>query len=272
MMKKLDPAHLLRKIHGNKERHHYMCQKHGSYSIWVPRGADPEKYPHPCPVCEFEAGRQAEQRSLRCAAFRRAHEIVGAFFYETGVITPEEKTFEEYEPETDSQAFAKDVCEQFANGFLERYFDGKSKTGILMVGSFGTGKTHLSSAILHVLKKKGVPGVLIKVVDLMDALNADPQKVGRRISDLCKVSCLVLDDLGASTLTDSEQKRIYQIVDARASANLPTIITTNLDGEDFANAINGRVVSRIEALVYKINIEGPDYRMNHRPTIEDLLR
>lgn len=271
MLEKLDTDTLLKRIHGDKVRHHFVCPKHGSYSCFLPPNVLPENYPHPCPVCEYEIEKAMEIRSQKCEAFRRAYDVVSSFFSEVGVCRTELKTFFQYVPDTPSQAFAKDTCERFANNFLERYFDGNSGVGIRMVGSFGTGKTHLASAILYVLKKKGVPGILVKVADLMDALNADPQKVGKRIGELSKVSCLVLDDLGASTLTDSEQKRIYQIVDARQAANLPTVFTTNLDGEDFVNAINGRVVSRIEGITYKINIEGEDFRRNKVITKKDLL-
>ena len=79
-----------------------------------------------------------------------------------------------------------------------------------------------------------------------------------------------MDDLGASSLTDSEQKRMYQIFDARIQARLPTIFTSNLDEEDFRRAVNDRIMSRIDGNTYRMKIVGPDHRKD-APSVDDLL-
>lgn len=261
---------LLKAIHGDKVRHRFVCPKHGAYSIHLAPGVDPKTHPHVCPICAEEEAKLRQARQYQRASMHKAADVVSAFLRDEGVSVPDIHTFDEYVPKTDKQRFAKSVCERFAKGFLNRVYEGKASTGICMIGSYGTGKTHLSTAILDVLKKEDVPGIIVRVADLVDVLNADPSKVAKRIGSLAKVSCLVLDDLGASTLTDSEQKRIYQILDARLQAKLPTIFTSNLDGEDFARAINGRIVSRIEGSTYKMPIVGPDHRKT-APTVDDLL-
>lgn len=261
---------LLKAIHGDKVRHRFVCPKHGAYSIHLAPGVDPKTHPHVCPICAEEEAKLRQERQFLRASMHKAADIVSAFLRDEGVSVPDIRSFDDYVPKTDKQRFAKSVCERFANGFLSRVYEGKASTGICMIGSYGTGKTHLSTAILDVLRREDVPGIIVRVADLVDALNADPSKVAKRIGSLAKVSCLVLDDLGASTLTDSEQKRIYQILDARLQAKLPTIFTSNLDGEDFARAINGRIVSRIEGSTYKMPIVGPDHRKT-APTVDDLL-
>ena len=229
---------LLKAIHGDKVRHRFVCPKHGAYSIHLAPGVDPKTHPHVCPICAEEEAKLRQERQFLRASMHKAG-------------------FKKFQS-------------RFANGFLSRVYEGKASTGICMIGSYGTGKTHLSTAILDVLRREDVPGIIVRVADLVDALNADPSKVAKRIGALAKVSCLVLDDIGASTLTDSEQKRIYQILDARLQAKLPTIFTSNLDGEDFARAINGRIVSRIEGSTYRMPIVGPDHRRT-APTVDDLL-
>ena len=261
---------LLRAIHGDKVRHRFTCEKHGPYSIFVPKGVDPMSVPHQCPICEQEEEKRQKMQQSQKAAMFRARDVVAAFLREEGVSTPSGRTFEQYIPKTPSQSFAKSVCERFAGGFLDRYFDGKPGIGICMIGTCGTGKTHLATAILEVLKEKDVPGIIVRVADLVDALNSDPQKVSKRIGALGKVSCLVLDDVGASTLTDSEQKRIYQIFDARIQARLPTIFTSNLDGDDFKGAVNDRIMSRIDGNTYRMNLVGPDHRKD-APSLDDLF-
>lgn len=261
---------LLKAIHGDKVRHIFQCPKHGAYSIHLAPGVDPKTHPHRCPICADEEEKLRQKRQFLRASMHKAADVVSAFLRDEGVSVPDTRTFEEYVPKTDKQRFAKSVCERFAKGFLNRVYEGKASTGICMIGSYGTGKTHLATAILDVLRKEDVPGIVVRVADLVDALNADPSKVAKRIGALAKVSCLVFDDIGASTLTDSEQKRIYQILDARLQAKLPTIFTTNFDGEDFERAVNGRVVSRIVGNTYKLPIVGPDHR-RAAPTMDDLL-
>ena len=261
---------LLKAIHGDKVRHVFQCPKHGAYSIHLAPGVDPKTHPHRCPICADEEEKLRQKRQFLRASMHKAADVVSAFLRDEGVSVPDIRTFEEYVPKTDKQRFAKSVCERFAKGFLNRVYEGKASTGICMIGSYGTGKTHLATAILDVLRKEDVPGIIVRVADLVDALNADPSKVAKRIGALSKVSCLVFDDIGASTLTDSEQKRVYQILDARLQAKLPTIFTTNFDGEDFERAVNGRIVSRIVGNTYKLPIVGPDHR-RAAPTMDDLL-
>lgn len=261
---------LLKAIHGDKVRHVFQCPKHGAYSVHLAPGVDPKTHPHRCPICADEEEKLRQERQFLRASMHKAADVVSAFLRDEGVSVPDTRTFEEYVPKTDKQRFAKSVCERFAKGFLNRVYEGKASTGICMIGSYGTGKTHLATAILDVLRKEDVPGIIVRVADLVDALNADPSKVAKRIGALSKVSCLVFDDIGASTLTDSEQKRVYQILDARLQAKLPTIFTTNFDGEDFERAVNGRIVSRIVGNTYKLPIVGPDHR-RAAPTMDDLL-
>ena len=258
---------LLKQIHGDKVRHHYTCPKHGADSIWVPPGENPENYPHSCPVCEHEQERENARRSEICARLRRVADSVGSFMSECGVTRADYTTFEEFFPETRSQALAKEACENFANGFCTRLFENRAEIGIWMHGLFGSGKTHLATAILTVLQKRGVPGVIIKTADLLDALNSDTSKLSKRIGALGKVSCLVLDDFGATTLTDSEQKRVFQIVDARIQAKLPTIYTTNISFEEFEKTFNGRLVSRVRGVTAKVPVVGPDHRGKECPTV-----
>ena len=262
--------HLLKQIHGDKVRHHFTCPKHGSYSIWIPPEGNPEDYPHPCPVCEHEKEQENARRSEICDRFRRRASTAESFLNECGVRRTDYHTFDEYMPETVEQTAAKNVCMRFAEGFMQRIFEKRADIGIWMSGPFGSGKTHLATAILTVLQKRGVPGVIVKTADLVDALNSDPSKVSKRIGALSEVSCLVLDDFGATTLTDSEQKRIYQIVDARIQAHLPTIYTTNLSFEEFQATYNGRLVSRVVGVSYEMGIVGKDHRKK-KISVKDML-
>ena len=252
---------LLRAIHGDKVRHRFICEKHGSYSIFVPQGVDPSTYPHKCPICEHEEEKQREAEKALRAKLHRTADFVEAFLREEGVRKNDKRTFAQFVPVTPSQGYAKDLCQKFAQRFLKRLYAKKAGLGIFLSGNFGSGKTHLALAILDVLASLDVPGVLVKTADLVDALNADQSQVSKRIGALGSVSCLVLDDFGASSITDSEQKRLYQIIDARIQAGLPTVFTSNIGRDQVERIFNGRLTSRVVGYTFDIPIEGPDGRM-----------
>ena len=119
---------LLKQIHGDKVRHHYTCPKHGSYSIWIEPDANPEDYPHPCPVCEYEKEQENARRSEICVRMRRVADTVNSIFYECGVGKTELKTFEDFEPNTESQSMALDICKGFADSFCTRLFEKHFKS------------------------------------------------------------------------------------------------------------------------------------------------
>lgn len=262
---------ILRRIFGDNVRHRFFCPKHGAYSAWVPQGVDPNALPHACPLCEKE---EADAKQFRQELFGRLYRVgsdVRSFLCETGIMQPAQHSFEEFVPQTKSQTFALQVCKRFAEGFIDRLVKGKAGLGINLRGNYGTGKTHLASSILSELNRQGIPGALIKAADLADALNTDPKRVAARIGLLCRVSCLVLDDMGMSSLTESEQKRLWQIIDGRIQANLPTIYTSNLDNAEFESSIDARIYSRIKGSTYDLIIIGPDHRGAKEVTLEDLF-
>lgn len=260
---------ILRAVHGDKIRHRFTCPRHGAYSIWIPKGESPQKWPHACPVCEHEEEELRKEHAAQCEKLLRAAGFVSAFLLDVGVRKPKKRTFEDFVARTSSQDFAKDTCERFARNFFKRLHAKKAGLGIYLSGEFGSGKTHLALAILDVLERLGVPGALVKTADLVDALNSDVTQVSKRIGALSALSCLVIDDLGASTMTDSEQKRLYQIVDARIETGLPTVFTSNLSREEIKGVLNGRLASRVLGYTYDLPIVGPDGRQR-RYTKDDL--
>lgn len=262
---------IMRRIFGDAVRHRFFCPKHGAYSAWLPQGADPNTFPHACPLCEKEEADAKQFRQELIGRLYRVGSEAQSFISETGVMQPAMRTFEEFDPKTHSQSFALGVCKRFSAGFVGRLIKGKGGLGMNIHGEWGTGKTHLAGAILSDLKRQGLPGVLLKAADLADALNQDPQRVSGRIGVLCRVSCLVLDDIGMSSLTESEQKRLWQIIDGRIQANLPTIFTSNLDAEELEKTLDKRIVSRIKGSTYDLLIIGPDFRRTNEVTFSDLF-
>jgi DNA replication protein DnaC len=133
---------------------------------------------------------------------------------------------------------------------------------LVFVGAYGCGKTHLAVAIAR-QRIEACETVLVQSApDLLDYLRetfapGSGQSYSERFDAMKKCSLLVLDDYGAQNDSPWATEKLYQLLNNRYNAELPTIITSNgLDGCD------PRIESRLcDDLVYTIEMhEARDYR------------
>ena len=138
--------------------------------------------------------------------------------------------------------------------------------GILMVGSTGSGKTHLSIAILKEVVAKGYTGLYYNVPellnDLRDTYHQDSAQVEEDIlSRAAGVDLLVLDDLGAERTSGWVRDRLYLIINRRYESLKPTIITTNLGMRELQDQVGERIVSRLsEMCPQRFEFPSEDFR------------
>jgi DNA replication protein DnaC len=134
---------------------------------------------------------------------------------------------------------------------------------LLLKGGYGCGKTHLAAAIANARIEHGQPVLFITVPDLLDHLRAafGPTAVSgydTRFEEIRTVSLLILDDLGTEAPTSWAQEKLFQILNYRYNARLPTVITTNHELEEIPLRLRSRLndpdVSQI------VHILAPDYR------------
>jgi DNA replication protein DnaC len=104
---------------------------------------------------------------------------------------------------------------------------------LLLVGSPGTGKTHLAVAALRILIGKGFEGLFFDYKTLLDRIRTsyDPtsgqsdKEVYRSVLD---AEVLLLDDLGAHRINDWVEDTVTSIITHRCNQQRPLIATTNL--------------------------------------------
>jgi DNA replication protein DnaC len=144
--------------------------------------------------------------------------------------------------------------------------------GLLFMGPVGTGKTHLSTAILRGLMEKGIPcsfyefGALLK--EIQNSYNPVSQTSELNVlGPVYETEVLVLDELGAVKPTDWVRDTMMQIINTRYNDRKLTLFTTNyLDvrcnpaDETLEDRIGVRLRSRLYEMCRTVKIGGDDFR------------
>lgn len=135
----------------------------------------------------------------------------------------------------------------------------------LMVGGYGTGKTHLAIAAMNEYELSSrfwkVPDYLEFVKHMAFDRNfplddvIGPYRTGRFL--------LVLDDLGVENHTDWASEQLYRVLDSRYDNRLPTIVTSNVPPA----RLDPRIMSRYaEGLIV---CKGRDVRRPNKATSDE---
>lgn len=128
---------------------------------------------------------------------------------------------------------------------------------LVLLGAFGSGKTHLAASIANVQQERGQDVLFVTVPDLFDYLRTafKPElntSFDRRFQLVKNVPLLILDDLGVENPGRWAQEKLFQILNHRYLARLPTVITTSKTLEELDERIQTRLLDRRICLVYSI--------------------
>ena len=134
---------------------------------------------------------------------------------------------------------------------------------LVFQGVTGCGKTHLAAAIVNYLYQAGKPALFVVVPEFLDHLRSTFSPESRVSYDklfesVKTTSLLVLDDFGEQATTPWAQEKLYQVINYRYNAQLPTVITTRCSLSDIESRISSRFVD--PKLSTPFNIDVPDYR------------
>ncbi len=161
----------------------------------------------------------------------------------------------------------KELLEKAAE-FVENFQSRQNQhQGILMIGKTGSGKTHLSVAILREIIVRGFTGLYFNVPEFLHSLRSSYQADTELLeSDIIerttRVDLLVLDDLGAERTSGWVRDRLYLIINRRYEQIKPIIVTTNLGFQALRDQVGERIVSRLyEMCPQQISFPEQDYRI-----------
>jgi DNA replication protein DnaC len=130
---------------------------------------------------------------------------------------------------------------------------------LLLLGPIGAGKTSAGLAACRAGQlDRNVGLAFLKAPDLMDRLrpDGDPGLMARLVA----APRVMVDDLGTEKATDWTRERLDLLIDARWSAMLPLIVTTNLAPPDLAEHLGPRAYSRLIGGAVVLALTGHDRR------------
>ncbi len=147
---------------------------------------------------------------------------------------------------------------------------------LLLIGGNGCGKTHLAVAIARERLAADEAVLFLVVPDLLDHLRAtyapgSPVTYDAFCQQVREAELLVLDDLGSEQSSQWATEKLFQLLNHRYNAELPTVITTNQVG---LHGIDHRLRSRLGdwRLVRRVDFgEAPDYRRQGERAARDGL-
>lgn len=140
---------------------------------------------------------------------------------------------------------------------------------LVLLGPNGCGKTHLAAAIGNAQLQKGNPVYFKVVSDLLDHLRSAFSPESRATYDeiferVKNAPLLILDDFGEQAGTPWAQEKLYQVINYRYNAQLPTVITSCFSLEDIETRISSRLADLRLSMSFNINV--PDYRSDLSPS------
>lgn len=115
---------------------------------------------------------------------------------------------------------------------VTRQFAQKPAGWLILMGTYGCGKTHLAVAIANEVVASGKQVLFVVVPDLLDHLRAtfapnSTVSFDERFESVRAAGLLILDDLGTQATSPWAQEKLYQLLNHRYNARLPTVITSN---------------------------------------------
>ena len=198
----------------------------------------------------------------KCRLAERAEKRISEMRAVSNLAALDQKTFESFVPEGHGLSPEKRANLSKAFETAREYADNPSGW-LLLKGGYGCGKTHLAAAIANRHLQGGHAVLFLTVPDLLDYLRSafgpsSPAGYDERFDEIRTVGLLILDDLGTESPTSWAQEKLFQILNHRYNANLPTVITTNHELEEIPLRFQSRLVD--PDLTRIVTILAPDYR------------
>ena len=232
----------------------------------------PEDYLAPiwrCPVCR-DTGYAGEPVREPCECLKKAYREklrrkIGLTSEETETfeafdlsVFPEEKLPERSYSQRDLMKRCREICEEWSN----RYPDVECRD-LMLCGKSGLGKTFLLHAMAERLIRRDINVLIVSAYKTLEILRRAYFNNEESPEELTAAEVLMIDDLGSEPLMQNVTvEQLFNLINERQNRGLSTVISTNLDMNEFRNRYTERIASRLRDKRYckVITLEGKDIR------------
>jgi DNA replication protein DnaC len=151
------------------------------------------------------------------------------------------------------------ACRRYAYGFSEK------SPSLLFSGDTGLGKTFLSACIARTVADSGYSVMYESAAHLFANLErakfSGDENARKETEKYTACDLLIVDDLGTEMPGVFVTAALYSLVNDRLLGGKPTIISTNLNTEDFAHRYSPQIASRLRGSYTRIPFVGEDIRI-----------
>ncbi len=155
-----------------------------------------------------------------------------------------------------------------ALSFAEQFPQSSS---LLLWGPTGLGKTFLCNCIAKEVMDKGylvlyfTAGQLCRLFEDYRFGNKDAEEETQDpMEDLLEADLLIIDDLGTEFSTVLTSAELFRIINERALAQKPVVLSTNLSADKLIQQYSDRILSRIRGTYEVMAFYGDDIRIRKK--------
>jgi len=168
-----------------------------------------------------------------------------------------ERRLDNFIPEDEVTERALELSKKYV-----RHRAWKIGSNFVLLGGYGTGKTHLAA------------GIAIEAINIGDSVafitapslrSGDFRTLDKKLFEYSRVNLLVIDDLSSEIEYGTTNHRIFELLNHRYEDERGTIITSNLGIEDFSQTVGARIFDRLTERALIVELEGTQsYRERKR--------
>lgn len=188
-----------------------------------------------CPSCVAEKKDAEEAEQERRAKIEKAMKrqaLVEKHLKRSGIPKRfQAHSLSTYHATCEGSKYVLKDCRDYAGNFPEMKKLGRC---MIMTGTTGTGKTHLSCGIAnHIIREHAASALFISAVDAVrhvkESFDRGCERTEREsIQFFESPDLLILDEIGVQFGSDAEKMILFEIINKRYESVLPTIIMSNL--------------------------------------------
>ena len=128
---------------------------------------------------------------------------------------------------------------------------------LVLTGNSGGGKTHLAAAVANHCIDLRIRTFFIVTPDLLDHLRGtfgpnSEVTYDELFEQVRNVPLLILDDLGSQSSSAWAGEKLFQLINHRFNAQLPTVITTNVPLERLEESLRSRLTDPVLSTVIEV--------------------